>query len=105
MVNSHGQFVWYDVMTTDTKAAAAFYTSILGWTAQDTGMADRSYTVFSSGQTMVAGLMPIPEDARAAGVQPSWMGYIGVENVDQYAHKLAAAGGKIHRGPEDIPDI
>ena len=30
MVDSHGQFVWYELMTTDMKAARAFYAETLG---------------------------------------------------------------------------
>ena len=105
MSNAHGKFVWYDVMTTDTEAAQAFYQRVLGWNAKDTGMTDRSYTIFSMGPTMVGGLMPIPADARAAGVRPAWMGYIGVDDVDAYAKRVKTAGGAIHRGPVDIPGV
>ena len=100
-----GKFVWYDVMTTDTKAAEKFYKKVIGWSAKDSGMPDRSYTLLSAGSTMIGGLMPIPEDARKAGVPPAWMGYIYVDGVDTYAKKAKAAGGAIHRGPEDIPGV
>ena len=33
MVNSHGRFVWYELMTTDVKLARAFYASVVGWGA------------------------------------------------------------------------
>jgi uncharacterized protein len=105
MSKSHGKFVWYDVMTTDTKAAESFYRNVIGWSAQDAGMSDRSYTLLSVGSTMVGGLMPIPEDARAMGVPPCWMGYIGVDDVDAYAARVQAAGGAVHRAPEDIPGV
>ncbi|MGA8228368.1 MAG: hypothetical protein WCA55_17735, partial [Xanthobacteraceae bacterium] len=78
MSKGHGMFVWYDVMTTDTKPAQSFYHDVIGWNAADSGMPDRSYTIFSMGPTMIGGLMPIPEDARKAGAGPAWMGYIGV---------------------------
>ena len=35
MVNSHGHFVWYELMTTDMKAARAFYAEVVGWGTQD----------------------------------------------------------------------
>jgi predicted enzyme related to lactoylglutathione lyase len=105
MSKSHGKFVWYDVMTSDTKAAQSFYHSVIGWDATDSGMPDRSYTLLSMGSTMVGGLMPIPEDARKAGVRPAWMGYIGVDDVDAYAKRVKAAGGAIQRDPEDIPGV
>ena len=34
MVNSHGRFVWYELMTTDTESAKAFYASVVGWGAR-----------------------------------------------------------------------
>jgi uncharacterized protein len=98
------QFVWYDVMTTDMPAAQKFYTGLTGWTAKDSGM-DDPYVLFSKGATMIGGLMPIPDDARKAGVPPAWMGYIGVADVDAMAKKVVAAGGAIHKPPQDIPGI
>jgi predicted enzyme related to lactoylglutathione lyase len=105
MSKTHGRFVWYDVMTTDTKAAESFYRQVIGWDAKDSGMPDHSYTLLSMGPSTVGGLMPIPQDARKAGVRPAWMGYIGVDNIDAYAKRVMSAGGAIHRGPEDIPGI
>ena len=85
-------FVWYDVMTTDTKAAEAFYAKVVGWDIKDSGMPDRYYGILFAGAAMVGGLMPIPEDARAMGAQPAWMGYIGVDDVDDHAKRVKAAG-------------
>jgi len=102
MSKYHGKFIWYDAMTTDMRAAQAFYTKAFGWSAKDTG---RSYTLFSAGSVDVGGLMPIPEDAKKRGVPPCWTGYIAVDDVDDYARRIAKAGGKIQRGPEDISGI
>ena len=99
------KFVWYDVMTTDTKAAQKFYAKVIGWKGKDSGMPDRSYTLLSAGAATVAGLMPIPEDARKMGAGPAWMGYIGVSDVDDYAKRVKKAGGTIHKAPEDIPGV
>jgi len=105
MSKHHGKFIWYDVMTSDTKAAESFYKRALGWSAQDSGMGDRSYTLFSMGPAMVGGLMPITEEARAMGVPPCWTGYVAVDDVDDYAKRVKKAGGAVHRGPEDIPGV
>lgn len=105
MTSSPSPFVWYDVMTTDTRAAESFYQSVIGWAAHDSGMADRSYTIFSAGSTRVGGLMPIPEEARSHGARPGWMGYIGVDDVDAHTTRVRAAGGAVHRPPEDIPGV
>jgi predicted enzyme related to lactoylglutathione lyase len=31
MVNSHGRFVWYELMTTNIETAKAFYADVVGW--------------------------------------------------------------------------
>jgi hypothetical protein len=100
-----GKFFWYDVMTTDTAAARKFYCNVVGWETQDSGTAGAEYTLFTVGGRGVAGLMPIPDDARRTGVRPAWMGYIGVDDVDEAAARLARAGGKIHRPPCDVPGV
>ncbi|MBN9509107.1 MAG: VOC family protein [Alphaproteobacteria bacterium] len=105
MSDHAGKFVWYDVMTTDTKAAEAFYRDVVGWKAADSGMSDRPYTIFSAGEVPVGGLMPIPAEARAMGAQPHWSGYIAVDDVDAYASRVTAAGGTVHKAPEDIPGV
>ncbi len=101
-----GKFVWYDVMTNDTKPASDFYKAVVGWSAAEFPMADGTdYTVFSQGDTMVGGLMKIPPDASAMGAKPCWSGYIAVDDVDADAKRIAAAGGKIMRPPTDIPNV
>jgi predicted enzyme related to lactoylglutathione lyase len=67
VTTTHGEFIWYDVMTGDCEAAEAFYRRVIGWDAKDSGMADSSYTLFSVGPAMVAGLMPIPEGGAQVG--------------------------------------
>ena len=105
MTDHHGEFVWYDAMTSDTEAAKAFYRGAIGWDAKDAGMPDHPYILLSAGTTIAAGLMPIPEQARAMDVRPCWMGYIGVDDVDDHAARVTAAGGTIHKQPEDIPGV
>jgi len=105
MAANQGKFVWYELMTSDSKAAESFYRSAIGWDTKDSGMADRSYTLLSAGPTMVAGLMPIPEEARVMGARPAWIGYIGVDDVDACVARLKTAGGSVHRAPDDIPGI
>ena len=101
----HGKFFWYDVMTTDTKAAQKFYGDVVGWGAQDSGTPGTDYTLFTVNGRGVAGLMPVPEDARKAGARPCWMGYIAVDDVDQAAARLERDGGKVHRPPTDVPGV
>jgi len=106
MAGSRGKFIWYDLMTPDPKAAAKFYSEVIGWSAQEHPMqGGGSYTIFSKGPTMVAGLMGLPDEMRANGVPPVWNGYIGTDEVDAEAKRVTAAGGSIKRPPVDIPNV
>ena len=81
-------FVWYDLMTTDTKAAQAFYTKVVGWRAEDSGLLVRSFFFLLVLVTSSGGLMPISPEARTAGARPFWNGYIHVDDVDAFAKKV-----------------
>ena len=100
-----GKFVWYEYMGNDLKKAVDFYTHVVGWTAEDGGMANFPYQIVSAGGHPVGGMMDIPADARAMGARPSWLGYIWVENVDLALPKLMEAGGKVFKAPSDIPEV
>lgn len=105
MPKNHGSFVWYDLMTTDRKAAEAFYKDVVSWDMADSGMPDRQYTILSKGNGQVGGLMPIPKEAMDCGAKPMWTGYIGVADVDAAVEDLKAKGGSVKRPPEDIPGV
>jgi len=104
-MSTHSTFVWHELMTTDPVAATAFYTAVIGWKAQDSGMSEVPYTILSVGETPIGGLMELPIDARANGARPGWIGYIGVDDVDACAMRIKDAGGKQHRAPADIPGV
>ena len=38
MDTPHCPFVWYELMTSDDEAAAAFYRQVIGWQTADAGM-------------------------------------------------------------------
>jgi hypothetical protein len=71
MVDYHGRFAWYELMTTDVTAATAFYANVIGWGAQDASTPDLAYTLLTAGTASVAGLMELPgrqENGRDAPV-------------------------------------
>ena len=103
---SSGDFVWYELRTTDRKAAIDFYTHVVGWETQATGdPGGVPYTLFTVQGQGTAGLMELLPDMRSAGMRPAWVGFIGVNNVDAYAERVQQAGGKVHCPPQDIPGI
>lgn len=105
MAASPRNFIWYELMTSDTKAAEDFYSSVVGWRPEPFGNAKMAYTVMNAGDRDVAGIMAVPEEARQMGMRPMWVGYIHVPDVDVATENLRDAGGKIHREPEDIPEV
>jgi predicted enzyme related to lactoylglutathione lyase len=105
MVNSHGRFVWYELMTTDIKIAKAFYASVVGWSTRDTSMPGSAYNLFATGDSPVAGLVNVSEDARRTGATPHWLGYVGVDDVDAAAERIKQLNGAVYVPPTDVPNI
>jgi len=108
MANEQGDFIWYDLMTTDADAAAAFYTEVLGW---EIARADAEYRIWKATDEEadetheVAGLMQLTEEMCAGGARPIWLGYICVDDVDTSIEAIVADGGKIMLPATDIPDV
>src|ERR1700730_3575616 len=93
MSSLHGHFVWYELLTTDPKAAEPFYRGVLGWRARDSGLPDRSYSLLSVGASDMGGLMMLPPDACAAGAKPNWSGYVAGDGVEACAARSKKGGG------------
>jgi uncharacterized protein len=98
-------FFWYELMTTDVAAAEAFYKNVVGWSSQPFEGSGIDYVVFNAGERAIAGLMQLPEEAKAMGTPPCWMGYIHARDVDAATSSVKKAGGAVHREPSDIPDV
>ena len=105
MTSFPGDFIWYDVMTPNTEAGRAYYKAVFGWDMADSGVPGHDYTILSIGSTMVGGLMPLPDDAKAMGVPPCWTGYIGSADVDADVNRVAATGGSVRKSAEDIQGV
>jgi hypothetical protein len=107
MSDAQGKFVWYELMTTDTAAAARFYESVIGWTSKPMDMGDMTYTVFDvpAAGRGIAGMMTLPEELKSMGVPPNWTGYVYVDDVDATAAKFTQLGGSVRRPPDDIPTV
>ena len=96
-----GRFVWHELMTTDTDAASDFYSHIVPWKTQDSGMP--SYTLWMSGKYQAGGLMALPEESASA--PPHWIIYIGTPDVDATVEAAEKLGGKVLKGASDIPSV
>lgn len=99
-----GHFVWFDLNTPDTAAAAAFYTQVVGW-GTEAWDGPNDYTMWTTADTQVGGLVTLPEEAKKMGAPPHWLAYLEVPDVDATAAKTEATGGGVLAPPFDIPGV
>lgn len=103
LVGDPGSFCWAELMTTDTDRAAAFYTSLLGWTCKDSGMPGMQYNLFYVGGDGIAGMMKITPEM--GPIPPNWLVYFAVEGVDAAVERAQRLGGKALMPAMDIPEV
>jgi predicted enzyme related to lactoylglutathione lyase len=96
-----GRFVWHELLTTDTAAAAAFYPKVLPWRTAPSSMP--GYTIWMAGQTQIGGLMALP--AEAGATPPHWLVYVGTPNVDATCSQAQGLGAHVVKAPADIPNV
>ena len=59
-----GRPLWFELMTSDMKAAEPFYRTVVAWGLAPFEGAAQPYTMFSrSGEVPVAGVLTTPEEA------------------------------------------
>jgi uncharacterized protein len=97
-----GRFIWHELMTTDPDAAGAFYSKVVPWKTQPSGMP--SYTLWMAGKTQIGGLMALPDSAEA-GTPSHWIVYIATSNVDATVEQAERLGGKVLKSAADIPNV
>jgi uncharacterized protein len=103
-VTIRGRFLWHELQTSDTASAAGFFTKVASWKTQPMEGND-SYTLFLAGGQRVAGLMLLPEEAKAMGAPPNWLTYVGTPDVDGTVKQAESLGAKILKTPTDIPSV
>jgi uncharacterized protein len=100
---SPGMFVWRELMTDDVEGARRFYGELFAWSwkGMEAGP-DGTYWLASRDAKQVGGLMRKP-----AGVPmpSSWSSYLLVDDVDAASARCTAAGGRVLRAPDDIPNV
>jgi len=104
MANRHGDFVWYELITPDADTAARFYGAVVGWTSR-AAEAAAGYRILSAQGADVAGILSSAEGAACDGMRPTWLGYVGVDDVDASAAAIASTGGTILVPPTDMPGV
>ena len=98
-----GRPVWYELMTTDMKAAETFYKTVVGWTTEPFKDAKEPYTALNrSGNVGVGGILNKPADVKAP---PFWAMYIAVPKLEDAVAHITRLGGKTHTDVISIPKV
>jgi predicted enzyme related to lactoylglutathione lyase len=100
LLGEPGAMSWTEVLTNDTDKAGAFYAELFGYALTPFGPGG-GYTVFTKGETQIAGMTKSPTE----GVPPSWGVYFTCDDVDAVAEKVKAAGGQVFMEPADMGEI
>jgi len=100
-----GNFCWIELGTTDHAAAKNFYSSLLGWSADDMPMGPSGvYTIFRLNARDAAAGYNLNPAQIAQKVPPHWMLYIRVDSADAAATEVASLGGTVVMAPFDVMD-
>ncbi len=101
-----GAFCWFELATTDQAAAKKFYTSLFGWSANDSPMGPEGvYTMFQLQGQDTGAAYTLRREQQSQGVPPNWMPYIAVDNADAIGTHAAEIGGKLYAPAFDVMDI
>jgi uncharacterized protein len=104
---STGSFIWYELMTTDSNAAAGFYGAVMGWKIAgqpDALPGGQDYRMIArSDGGSAGGVMKLSPDMVKHGARPLWIGYLHVADVDASVQAIVADGGKLLMPRMDLP--
>ena len=101
---NHGRFVWHELLTKDAEAAKAFYQNVVGWGTSQWGEGV-DYTMWMAGQIPVGGLMTGNPDPSQPPMPPTWIAYVGVDNVDETVETTLQSGGGVIVPARTVPDV
>lgn len=101
--SARGRIVWYELLTTDMKAAEKFYTAVVGWTVAPFDGSPQPYTMFMrDAQTPTGGVMTIPD---GMNFPPHWGMYVAVDKLEDAVARIETLGGSALSPVIDVPGI
>ena len=105
MCNQHGDFTWYELLTSDPQAAKRFYDPVAGWTIEAQASGDIDYRMIDTGDGLVGGTMTLTREMADHGARPTWLGYVGVDDVGATLAKIETEGGKTLTPAADMDGV
>jgi hypothetical protein len=98
-----GQILWYELLTTDMKAAEQFYSTVVGWTVAPFEGSPQPYDMFMrTAEAPAAGVMTIPEGME---FPPHWQMYVGVEKLEDAIAHIERLNGQALGPLIEVPSI
>jgi predicted enzyme related to lactoylglutathione lyase len=93
--NTHltGQFVWYDLITSDVASAKKFYGGLFGWEFEAAGKDASEYTIIKADGTPIGGIIYSEKAKEIDGEQ--WLSYLSVSDVDRAVDVTTKRGGSV----------
>lgn len=90
-----GRVAWMDLTIDDATTVSKFYNKVIGWDVQ--GMDMGGYEDYlmndpATGETLAGVCHAKGVNAK---IPPTWMMYVGVENLDHSLEAVKAEGGKV----------
>jgi predicted enzyme related to lactoylglutathione lyase len=101
-VHKEGEFCWNELMTSDSAAAAKFYTELFGWkilSEMDMGPMG-TYRIFGVGDKQLGGMMTAP---KGMNMPAAWLYYTETHDLDAAIARATKGGAKVQNGPMDVP--
>ena len=104
MKHPAGAFCWFELGTSDGKAATDFYTKLFGWKNVDMPLPGDMgvYTMLELGDKQVGALYEL--GPKQPGAPPHWMTYVCVDNADKSVEKAASLGAEVIAPAFDVMD-
>ena len=106
MTNPHGTPIWYELLSDDADASRDFYQAVIGWTVHPAEPGGMDYRMIDAGNgDFAGGLMNLTAEMKAGGAKPTWLFYLGVDDVDAAVAKVQEGGGTVQMPAIDMPGV
>lgn len=90
-------FIHVELQTRDLDKAKTFYAALFDWRLED--VPGLGYTMIEVGEGTGGGMM----QAKSPDTPAHWIPFIAVDDVRATTDRVIALGGRIHKGPSEVP--